>query len=127
MSKLTDEFRKLKIYNQHEFSRKDMVYITYHPQTTGLGSRCARWVVCGVGFSIDPNGHWSDYGNKPFMVWGREQKQSALLEAQEWAGKQYGIKSWAKTPYGSWMDAEFVKKRVAELKAQLKQLEASHD
>ncbi len=64
--------------------------------------------------------HWMDYGNKTVSVSCRERKQVVLEELMKWAGDRYGIKEWAKTPYGSYMDAEFVKRRIAELKDQSK-------
>lgn len=60
-----------------------------------------------------------NHGNKTVMLFGRgttnEVRQFALDEIMAWASKKYGIKKWAKTPYGSWMDEAFVKRRIKEL------------
>lgn len=122
MSKLTESFRSIRVFNPHDFyaTRRGQAYIEYTTADRGRGGRSAYWAVYGVGFDTNPDGHWRDYGRKTFPVYSREDKASQLEAAQEWAAR-YGITDWAKDPYGGWGDAEFVKQRVAELKAQVKQ------
>ena len=121
MSKLTEQLRSLGIYNPHIFAGIGNVLIHYTPADNGRGGSAAKWVVARPGFATDPKASWYDYGNKTFVVIGRENKNVKLDEAKRWASAKYGIKDWARTPYGSWMDAGFVKKRLAELTDQLKQ------
>lgn len=121
MSKFTESIRYIGVFNAHGFAGHGNPFITYCPSTTGLGSRYAQWAVIRPGYKTDPDGHWMDYGNKVFPVACTAAKELQLDAAKEWAAARYGIKEWAKTPYGSWMDAGFVKRRVSELKQQLKQ------
>lgn len=69
-------------------------------------------------------GPWYDHGRKAFYPFsyrdiGTNGKSDALAAAKVWAMSNYQVYSWAKTPYGSWMDAVFVKTRLAELKKRL--------
>ncbi len=125
MSKLLDQLRTVRIFNAHDFAgEKGNVFITYQTQETGRVFRCAGWHVARIGYQTDPNNaNWSDYGDKVFNIFGRitaEARAELLAEAKTWAGKRYRITKWAKTPFGSWMDAGFVAKRMAELKSQLR-------
>lgn len=125
MSKFTDQLADaLGVCNAWEFAGKGNPFISYSPNDYGRGGRSAHFTVIRPGYRTDPdpNAHWQDYGNKTFMVWGsgKEAKDKMLAEALEWAGARYKITEWAKTPFGTWMSAEFVKTRLAELKAQLK-------
>ena len=125
MSKLTEQYKTLGIHNPHNFAGHGNVFIDYTPNARGRMSRVANWRVYRPGFKTDPDAHWMDNGNKRFSVWGRgthsEVKAQKLQEAKDWASAKYGIKEWAKTPFGSWMDAEFVKARIAELDALIKE------
>jgi hypothetical protein len=56
---------------------------------------------------------WYDYGARTFS--GR--KKEALSEAQAWATDRFGIKVWVRDPFGSYGEAEFIKKRIKELTA----------
>ena len=112
MSKFTEQMRKVGVHNSNAFAGKGNVYISYN---SGNSRACqpSRWQVHRPGFKTDSTAHWMDYGSKSFL--GRKQS-GAFDEAKEWASERYGIKEWARTPFGDWMDAEFVKTRVAELK-----------
>ena len=119
MSKLTDELRTIGVFNEYNFAGHSNPYITYHKATTGLGSEYAHWSVGRTGFKVDPDNYRHSY-SKEFAVWDRESKVTALAEALQWAGERYKITEWAKTPFGGYMEAGFVKKRLAELKEQVK-------
>jgi hypothetical protein len=117
VSKLTEQLRSVGIVNPWQFAGRGNVYIDYTPANNGRGGRSARWQVTRPGFRTDPNGAWYNNGHKTFWVYSRADKEPKLFEAKAWASERYGIKEWARTPFGSWMDAEFVKKRLAELKS----------
>jgi hypothetical protein len=119
VSKLTESYKALQIHNAWGFAGHGNPYITYHAADNGRGGRCAQWVVVRPGYQTDPNAHFLDHGCKTFGVWGKDVKTLKLQYAREWAGKKYGITEWDRTPFGSWMDAGFVKARLAELKALL--------
>lgn len=59
--------------------------------------------------------------NLSITVMGRKDMASEFETAKQWAGESYCITEWARTPFGSWMDAAFVAYRLAELKAQIKE------
>lgn len=122
MSKLTEAYRTIGIHNEYEFAGHGNVAIHYQPydKISGVGS---WWMVYRPGYKTDPGGHWISGDNKTFTVWSRKEKGATLTQAKEWASAKYGIKEWAKTPFGGWMDAEYVKRRKAELAAQLKEKE----
>jgi hypothetical protein len=129
MSKLTDAYRTIGVYNAHRFARdKGNIWISYFPGDKGRMARDPCFHVNGLDIKTDPTAHWRDYGSKwislHFNCKGAtsqpERKAAALKVAQDWATKHYGIKEWARTPLGDWMDAKFVKERMAELAKQLK-------
>lgn len=115
MSKLVEQLRSVRIFNAHEFAGKGNVFISYSPAITGRGSRSAHYVVSRPGYVTDPNAHWQDYGHKTFTCWRGVDRPAAFEEAKTWAGARYKITEWARTPFGSWMSASFVKQRLAEL------------
>ena len=116
MSKLTDAFRGIRVFNDWDFAQGH-VFISYTGQSDYRSMQTPQWQITKGRERTDdnPKGPWYDYGKKTFVVWGREDKPVKLEEAKAYASEKYGIKEWAKTPYGSWMDAEFVKARTKEL------------
>jgi hypothetical protein len=89
----------------------------------GRGGHGAYWQVCKGNEPTDPQAAWFYYARKTLTVFDflrqtanrAKAKDAALEAAKAWASEKYGIKEWARTPYGSWMDAGFVKRRMAEL------------
>ena len=127
MSKLTEAYRTVGVFNAYEFARdKGRIWIGYTPNDYGRAGRSACWHVYGRDIQTDPKAHWQDNGSKWFGFLGAkgrnhsERKRSVLLLAQKWASEKYGIKKWARTPFGDWMEAEFVRSRVAELAERIK-------
>ena len=116
MSKLTESFRSIGVFNAYEFAGHGMVFLDYRGWDS-VTRVTSSWFVVRHGFVTDAKAHWSDNGCKTFP--GRK-NSTALYEAKAWAGEKYGITEWAKTPYGTWMEAAFVKRRVKELKAEVK-------
>ncbi len=102
-----------RIFNSWEFAGKGNVYITRISRDNKWHR--AQFKVIRPGFKTDPNAHWMDDGCKVFYLSGRDKFQETLKEAQDWAGEKYGIKEWVKTPFGDWMDKEFVEVRLNEL------------
>lgn len=119
MSKLTDSFRAVGVFNPYEFYGRGRVYLDFRPAHSRACVSSA-WVVHCPGFKTDPGAHWQDNGNKTFL--GRFRGE-ALADAQAWASERYGIKAWARDPYGGYGDAEFVAARVKELKAAVASVE----
>jgi hypothetical protein len=120
MSKLTEQLGTVGIHNAWGFAGHGNVYIGYTPGDSGRGGRSANWQVIRPGYKTDPKGPWYNNGYKTFSVYGRVDKEPKLNEAKQWVSERYGIKEWARTPFGSWMDAEFVKARLDELLGQRK-------
>lgn len=126
MSKFTEQLREVGVCNPYQFAGKGVVFVHYASNEYGRITRGARWIVCRPGYQTDPDAHWMDHGCKVFTTFGakgdshKEKKESAFHAAIEWVTNRYGIGIWKRTPFGSWMDAEFVKTRIAELKAKLK-------
>jgi hypothetical protein len=113
VSKLTESLREVGVFNPHDFYGKGNVYLAFRRVDS---RRCvtSAWGVHRPGFETEPGGFWGNYGNKYFLGGFRG---TALVQAQEWAGKRYKIKEWARDPYGSYGDATFIKARIKELKA----------
>jgi len=110
--------RTINIVNAYCFAHGH-IFIDYYPAMTGLGSRSAKWVVIKGNEKTDLNAAWYDNGHKTFTVFRREEKAGQLTAAIKWATKKYGIKKWASTPVGSWMDDGFVTARMLEIKRML--------
>ena len=112
--------RTAKIFNPHNYANGE-VYITYHPEERGRISTYASWSVSKAGMKLSD--FWRDYGSMHLTVHRREQKEAVLKTAMKYVTDKFGIVNFAKTPFGSWMDAEFVAKRNAEIVAILKGME----
>ena len=110
MSRLTEKLRAVGVYNAYGFAGRGNAYIIYIPAETLSG----RWAVVRPGYRTDPTAHWMEHGNKTFT--GSGDKKQGLENSKKWASARYGIKEWERTPYRSYMDAEFVKSRINELK-----------
>jgi hypothetical protein len=115
MSKLTDQYKLIGIHNGALFAGKGTPRISYIPADNGRGGHSARWMVYRLGYLTDPKGHWQDHGNKAFTVPGVAWREEKLRDAQEWCRIRYRVREWAKTPFGDWMDAGFVERRMKEL------------
>ena len=89
--------------------------IAYSPAQPGRGYKSACWHVIQGRLITDEDAHWRDNGKKTFNVRRREDKAPQLSEAMAWAGERYGVKEWAKTPFGAYAPAEFVKARLKQL------------
>lgn len=121
MSRFTDQLRTIRIFNAHNFAGNGNVYISYTPRGDGRSMHSPEWGIYRPGYQTDPGAPWYDYGNKKFLLFTHgathaERKAAALALAKGWASQKYGITNWAKTPFGDWMEAEFVKNRTAALK-----------
>lgn len=118
MSKPTEQLRSLGVFNSYEFAgQTGQVWIEYYPAESGRAARYGRYVVHRRGYKTDPKAHWLDHGDKTFPSCSKGERPERFKAAMAWASNRYGIKEWARTPFGGWMDAEFVQRRIAELKA----------
>lgn len=116
-----NQLKPLSVYNAFGYA-SGRVYIDYHAGQSGRGATYPKWVVVHGKKDTDPEAHFLDYGRKVFTVNCRANKEPELIKCKDWASQKYGIKAWTKTPFGTWMEADFVKARNAELKAMLKAL-----
>mgnify|MGYP001578085153 CR=1 FL=1 len=112
MSKLTDKFKLVGIYNSHNFYwEAGEPFITYSPAVSGRGGQSARWRVFKPGVSLSE--HWDDHGAKTFLKWG--DKKKSFAEAQAWEGEKFGVTEWMRDPFGSYGNRTFVEARTKEL------------
>lgn len=120
MKKLTQaNLKLLKIHNQHNYANGHP-YLAYFPEERGRGGEGASWRI------IDPKrkypGYWRYYGAIGFEVFSPKiDKQRVFEGAVKHFQKLYPCESLARTPFGSWMDADFVTQRNAELLESLSQ------
>lgn len=124
-SKLVETLRTVGVFNEYNFAGHGNVFIRYRSAAQSSAGQTAAWQVIRPGFKTDISAHWTDHGNKTFDVWGRDDKATQFEAAKAWAAERYGITEWARTPFGTWMDAGFVIHRLVELKAAVKAKEAS--
>jgi hypothetical protein len=111
VSKLTEKLRTVGVFNPYGFYG-DHPYIGSRAREA-RACRCAAWMVHKKNEVLD--NAWYNYGARAFTHGGRESKKKALADAQAWASDKFGIKEWARDPFGSYGEASFVKARVAEL------------
>jgi len=122
MSKLTESYRDVRVFNVANFynSKHGQVYIAYNAADHGRGGRGASVQVMGVGFKTDPDSAWYNYDRKTFLPYNKpgtaaERRAATVAEAKAWATERYGVTEWARDPYGCWGDAAFITKRKAQL------------
>lgn len=132
MSKTTDLLGTVGVVNDHGFfNRQGLVWIDYTPADNGRGGHGGYATVFGQGVKTNPGGHWQDYGRKTFRM--RDNPVGVTLKAyrvglaQVWATERYGVKEWARTPFGGYGDAVFVRARLKELRALAKRSEGGRD
>lgn len=125
MSKLTDSFRTVGVFNPYAF-HGDEPYIEYRPNGDSRSMIYAAWGIHAKGRKLSD--HWRDNGVKFVHVnfalgaTFADRKATALAAAQKWASERFGITEWARSPYGSYGEAGHVKARVAELKAEVERV-----
>lgn len=126
MSKLTDELKEyLKVFNPHNFTSigGGKVWVEYDPQQTGRMAvgHASGYNVHGVGFKVDPDGPWYNYGAAVFTPFHyKGDRHKARDEALKWASEQFGITEWVKAPWReTWVSRECYD-RVMELLASAK-------
>ncbi|MEN6532199.1 MAG: hypothetical protein ABFD89_00955 [Bryobacteraceae bacterium] len=121
MSKTTELLRTIGVYNSHGFATKGSpeseVHVDYFPSSGGLGINRSKTYIFRLGCKTNPDGPWYNYGD---MAIGGIRAESLPL-ALAWATVRYGIKEWARTPFGSYMDSGYVKRRLKELRKQATQ------
>jgi len=123
MSKTTDDYHEhLWVMNDTMYLRQagtGRVFVSYHP----AGTRSPAWVIYGLGFDTNPDGHFTENGCKTFTIRGREDKVATLALALAWAGEKFDVPGWEKSPFGAWMPAG----TTAVMKAKLKAAKANPD
>lgn len=110
MSKLTEQLREKRVSNPYDFYN-GQPYITYHSHDR-RSCTPSCWAVIKRGLTLSDA--WHDYGARTFSGFGN--RKGALAEAQAWAAERFGIKVWARDPFGSYGDADFIKQRIKELR-----------
>ncbi len=124
MSKLTEKLKNIGLHNEWEFAGHGNVYISYTSGDSGRGGHSPYFSVVRPGFKTDANAHWKHQGTKT-VTCRRSDKDQVLAELKAWAGKRYNITEWARTPFGGWMDAGFVARRMEELNTKIAAIEAT--
>jgi hypothetical protein len=114
MSKLTNQLNARGLHNSWEFFQ-DQPYIGFRA-TQGYRD------VIPSGWHVNKRGQilsdaWYDNGAKSFSCCGVASRKTALIEAQIWASEKFGIKEWARDPFGGYGDAKFIKQRIVKLLA----------
>jgi len=101
------------IYNPMDYSLGN-VYIDYHPSQTGRMALSSRWIVVKRGHKFQ--GHWMDFGNKVFSIWGKAEKSAKFDEAVKFVRDFLQAEvEMVKTPMGSFMEKSFVEMRNAQI------------
>jgi len=107
MARITkNQLRELKIYNPYNLATRagSKLYIGYIPGENGRMAHYPYWAVVGVGFKVNPNSSWYNYGNKRFAIGCRADKIQMLNDAIQWCYDKYEIPKdqWEKDPFGGW-------------------------
>lgn len=95
------------IHNPHDLATRagTEFIVDYYPQDLGRGGQGAKWKVCRLGFKTDPMAPWYEHGNKAFYPHGplnKRNKDSCRDVALAWASREYNIKEWERSPFGSY-------------------------
>lgn len=111
--KIKELLRSKGINNVHRFVGNGEIHIIRMGAQKHMA--ISEWLIVGNGFQTNPNGHFSHYGHKAFMILGRKDIKSSLEKAKKWAEKNYGITEWILCPFGTWVSREVCKRRMKEL------------
>lgn len=114
--------REHGIINPYDLCKagRDKVAVVYRHQELGRMNQPARWQVMGVGFQVDPDGPWYNYGAKTFIVGSHRNETHAQSKERQrqaaiaWATERYGITEWERDPFGDFQ-AKATMDRVREL------------
>jgi hypothetical protein len=95
------ELRAINIYNSGEIAKGlcNKLYIDYSASSHVTPS-C--WRVYGIGFQTDYNASWFDHHSKTFNTLGRDDKNTKLEMAKQWAENTYGVSGWVRDVWGGW-------------------------
>jgi hypothetical protein len=113
-----DQWRAARVFNPHEIARLGggKVFIGYRSRGDSRSCIVPGWMVHGIGFNVDPGGHWSDNGSMWFE--GRNRPGNpGLQKAKDWAARRYGIDAWERDPFGGWHDAAAFERATAKARA----------
>ena len=113
MSKLQELCRSVKVYNDYGFFQ-DQPYISW-TQNGGRSVMPPWYAVHKRG--VDFGDAWYTYGAMVFShSGGIENKHKAFDEAVQFLKDRFGIQEVARSPFGGWGDAEYVAKRIKQIK-----------
>lgn len=113
MSKDMDLLRSVNVYNDANFFQ-DEPYISYRAGDTGRASIISAWLVTKRGVNLQT--HWTDYGSKSFTTWGVADRKVKFEDAKAYMLKKFGVTELKRAPTGGWGSAEYVDKRMKEIK-----------
>lgn len=126
MSKATELANSLRIYNDHEVSRRfgrpgdspQMPFIYYQPADNGRAAHYAYWGVSRPGYKTDPSAGYPTYGTKRLDVRSRDEKEPMRLQAIAMCNRKYqlGDVEWKRSPFGGWHPAPVIDALQAALK-----------
>ena len=110
-SKIIQRLREVKVFNPYKFYGSKLYIFRRTPGYRDV--RSSAWMVTKRGKNLSD--WWGDYGSKSFIINGRQDAQRALAEAQKWASDKFGVKEWARDPFGSYGEKAYIEKRLKEL------------
>lgn len=120
MNKTTELFSTIGVHGPEAFAVVGVphteVYIQYRHAD---GALPAAWMVRRAGIEATDDRERFQLFELPSD--GRpypQRREQALNSAKTWASVRYGVDQWARTPYGTYMEAAFVKERIDKLKVE---------
>jgi hypothetical protein len=121
VSKLADQLRAARIYNDHDmlsrFADKGRdVCVSYR---AGDRWHYSKSSVYSPSHHTGGDEHWQNHGKKSFSG----MRLQSLPLALEWASKKYGIDEWVPSPFGGYIPAEVLKRAKKFVASQPKALD----
>ena len=109
-----EKMRKRRVFNPWGFYGRQP-FIWYRPRGRDSLSMTTRaWMVTKRVVLLGDR--WFDSGSKVFLVFTTS-KEETLTQAKVWASKKFGVKEWAKDPFGGYGPKEFMQRRLEEILA----------
>jgi hypothetical protein len=108
---------ELNITNPHNYANGHP-FISFTKADHGRGGSSAYWSICWPGHAF--KGPWDHYGAIHFSLFGVT-KEIALEEAKQKLMQLFGYKDLSITPFGSWMNREFVEQRNKQIESMIKE------
>lgn len=111
MSKLTDKLNAKNVYNDWGFFGNHP--FIWHRREDSRACISSSWMVTKKGFRLSEA--WYDHGDMSFVNSGRKDKAEKFAEAVAYIQSKFGVGEVARSPFGGYGDAEYIKSRIKEL------------